>query len=155
MVGSGHLLFHTYTSTELERAGIGQGMASSRQRKSKNEAKTSSTPAKTVEKPPSLRNTTKISFCYRFLIYLFVVALTVFGMVYFYGFNILSYFLDENIDYPPLKWWQTSVIYQIYPRSFQDSDGDGIGDLQGRPLNIQNVQICRVTVLPLDAHVHY
>jgi oligo-1,6-glucosidase len=29
------------------------------------------------------------------------------------------------------KWWKESVVYQIYPRSFMDSNGDGIGDLRG------------------------
>ena len=29
------------------------------------------------------------------------------------------------------EWWRGGVIYQIYPRSFQDSNGNGIGDLNG------------------------
>lgn len=32
---------------------------------------------------------------------------------------------------PDRTWWKRGVIYQIYPRSFQDSNGDGVGDLEG------------------------
>ena len=31
----------------------------------------------------------------------------------------------------PDAWWREAVIYQIYPRSFQDTNGDGVGDLAG------------------------
>jgi len=32
---------------------------------------------------------------------------------------------DENV------WWRHGIFYQVYPRSFQDDDGDGVGDLRG------------------------
>ena len=48
------------------------------------------------------------------------------------------------------KWWKEAVFYQIYPRSFYDSNGDGIGDLKGiteklpylKELGVTAVWIC-------------
>ena len=39
-----------------------------------------------------------------------------------------------------MRWWQTGVIYQIYPRSFMDANGDGIGDLTGISAQLDYIQ---------------
>lgn len=40
--------------------------------------------------------------------------------------------LGTNGEVEEREWWETTLIYQIWPRGFQDSDGDGEGDLKGR-----------------------
>ena len=56
------------------------------------------------------------------------------------------------------KWWHDKVAYQIYPKSFYDSNGDGIGDLQGiiqkldylKDLGVDIVWISPFILLPLQ-----
>lgn len=56
------------------------------------------------------------------------------------------------------RWWKESVVYQIYPRSFKDSNGDGIGDLHGiiakldylQQLGVDVVWLCPVYKSPND-----
>ncbi len=38
---------------------------------------------------------------------------------------------EQETDQQRARWWQDAVIYQVYPRSFADGDGDGVGDLAG------------------------
>lgn len=45
------------------------------------------------------------------------------------------------------KWWKESVVYQIYPRSFCDSNGDGIGDLRGIISKLDYLESLGVDVL--------
>jgi alpha-glucosidase len=51
-----------------------------------------------------------------------------------------------------LKWWQKAVFYQVYPRSFADSNGDGIGDLPGLIERLDYLQDLGVDGLWLSPH---
>ena len=44
-------------------------------------------------------------------------------------------------------WWKEAVVYQIYPRSFMDSNGDGIGDLQGIIKKLDYIKNLGITVI--------
>lgn len=48
------------------------------------------------------------------------------------------------------KWWKEAVVYQIYPRSFMDSNGDGIGDLAGIRTRLEYLRYLGVDVLWLS-----
>src|SRR6476469_10013644 len=48
------------------------------------------------------------------------------------------------------KWWKEAVVYQIYPRSFKDSNGDGVGDLRGIIQKLDYIKSLGVTVVWLN-----
>jgi len=48
------------------------------------------------------------------------------------------------------KWWKEAVVYQIYPRSFKDNDGDGIGDLKGIISKLDYIKSLGVDVVWLN-----
>lgn len=50
------------------------------------------------------------------------------------------------------KWWQSAVFYQVYPRSFADGNGDGIGDFKGLLEKLDYLQTLGVTALWLSPH---
>ena len=47
-------------------------------------------------------------------------------------------------------WWKEAVVYQIYPRSFQDSTGNGIGDLNGITSRLDYLKTLGVNVIWLS-----
>lgn len=48
------------------------------------------------------------------------------------------------------KWWKEAIVYQLYPRSFKDSDGDGIGDLKGIISKLDYIRSLGVDVVWLN-----
>ena len=50
------------------------------------------------------------------------------------------------------KWWKEAVVYQVYPRSFKDSNGDGIGDLKGITSKLDYLKSLGVDVIWLSPH---
>jgi oligo-1,6-glucosidase len=48
------------------------------------------------------------------------------------------------------KWWKEAVVYQIYPRSFKDTDGDGVGDLKGIIEKLDYIKSLEITTVWLN-----
>jgi len=48
------------------------------------------------------------------------------------------------------KWWKEAIVYQIYPRSFKDTDGDGIGDIKGIIEELDYIKTLGVTAIWLN-----
>ena len=55
-----------------------------------------------------------------------------------------------QVSQPDRKWWKEAVVYQIYPRSFKDSNGDGIGDLNGVASKLDYIKSLGVDVIWLN-----
>src|ERR1700744_1204852 len=55
--------------------------------------------------------------------------------------------MNDNID---RKWWKEAIVYQIYPRSFKDDNGDGIGDLKGIISKLDYIKSLGVDVVWLN-----
>jgi oligo-1,6-glucosidase len=55
---------------------------------------------------------------------------------------------DDNI--PDRKWWKEAVVYQVYPRSFKDHDGDGVGDLKGIISKLDYIKSLGVDIIWLN-----
>jgi alpha-glucosidase len=56
------------------------------------------------------------------------------------------------MNHAAISWWREGILYQIYPRSFQDSNGDGIDDLPGiisRMLYLRNLGVDAIWVSPI------
>ncbi|KAK2461009.1 hypothetical protein APHAL10511_006950 [Amanita phalloides] len=71
--------------------------------------------------------------------------------------NTITVVSGESDTDAPSPWWKSAVVYQIYPISFNDSNGDGKGDLQGirakldyiKDLGVDVIWLCPIYRSPL------
>lgn len=66
--------------------------------------------------------------------------------IYLFGCNEQSKTEQQKDE----NWWKEGIVYQIYPRSFKDTDGDGIGDLKGIIEELDYIQSLGVTMVWLN-----
>lgn len=74
------------------------------------------------------------------------------ALIVFMLSSLLSYAQNNNVatDTINRKWWKEAVVYQVYPRSFKDNDGDGIGDLKGIISKLDYIKSLGVDVVWLN-----
>jgi oligo-1,6-glucosidase len=68
------------------------------------------------------------------------------------GIFALTFSCMESVNGYIRRWWKEAVVYQVYPRSFYDSNGDGIGDLRGIIEKLDHIKGLGVDVIWLSPH---
>ncbi len=78
--------------------------------------------------------------------------MNIFGILIILVLSACTHHSGQNneTDLQDRKWWKEAIIYQIYPRSFKDSNGDGVGDLKGIIEELDYIQSLGVTAVWLN-----
>lgn len=79
--------------------------------------------------------------------YFYTFFLTIFSISLVTGCQNTKEKQLSSVENSDEKWWKEAIVYQIYPRSFKDSDGDGIGDLKGIISKLDYLQSLGITAV--------
>ncbi|KAM7343924.1 maltase A2-like [Cochliomyia hominivorax] len=66
-------------------------------------------------------------------------------IVYFVAHLTVTFSCQAVVEKTESEWWENASLYQIYPRSFQDSDGNGVGDLKGITARLEYLKDIGIT----------